>query len=67
MAKQRKQPGGIALKPALWERIERLAAEQGKSKNEVMEAVLELHLPAVASFGNSREHALDAEDGEFAE
>ena len=55
MAKQPKKAGGIALRPALWQRIERLADAQDKSKNEVMEAVLEMYLPAVPDFVNERE------------
>lgn len=62
MAKERKQPGGIALKPTLWERIERVAAAQGKSKNEVMEAVLDLHVPDTRHFGNQRENSHDDEE-----
>lgn len=48
MAKrERKQAGGIALRPDLWRRIERVADEQEKSRNQVMEEVLSLHVPAV--------------------
>jgi hypothetical protein len=43
--REKKMPGGIALKPSLWRRIEQIAEADGKSKNEVMEEVLSAHVP----------------------
>ena len=48
--RQPKVPGGIALRPTLWERIDRLAEAQDKSRNQVMEEVLSLHLPVDHDF-----------------
>ena len=61
MSKERKKPGGIALRPALWRRIEALAERQGKSKNEVMEEVLSLHLPVAQDFEILREDSRNIE------
>lgn len=61
--RERKQAGGIALRPSLWKRIEAVADAQGKSKNQVMEAVLDLHVPAVSESqknGATRQNAVIA-------
>ena len=41
----RREGRGISLLPALWARIDRLAEAQEKSRSEVVEEVLSLHLP----------------------
>jgi hypothetical protein len=45
--KEPKVSGGIALRPVLWERIRRLAERDEKSRNQVMEECLSVHLPHV--------------------
>lgn len=50
--RERKHPGGIALKPSLWELIDRIADAQDKSRNQVMEEVLSLHVPALSDSTN---------------
>lgn len=42
-----KKPIGIGLRPSLWERIDRYAKAQGKSRNMVIEEVLSLHIPVI--------------------
>lgn len=64
-SKQHKKPGGIALRPALWERIRRLAELQDKSANQVMEECLSLHLPPVADFRKSEQDVNPAQTVEF--
>jgi len=44
-SRERKVPGGIALRPSLWARVDALAEAHGKSRNQVMEETLSLHLP----------------------
>lgn len=44
-AKSLKQPRGVALRPELWQRLDALAIEQRRSRNQVIEMCLELHLP----------------------
>lgn len=53
-SRERKMPGGIALKPSLWRRIEMVAEADGKSKNEVMEEVLSAHVPRIQDFRKSQ-------------
>ncbi len=48
--RERKMPGGIALKPSLWRRIELVAETRGTSKNEIMEEVLAANVPYVPDF-----------------
>jgi len=57
----RKKPGGIALRPELWERVRRLAQVQKKSQNQVMEECLSLHLPVVAEFRKTEEDVQPAQ------
>lgn len=52
---------GVGLRPSLWERIDRFAAAQGKSRAQVIEEVLSLHIPVVPAFRNSGEKKRDAE------
>lgn len=59
--REKKKPGGIALKPSLWARIDRLAEAQDKSRNEVMEEVLSLHVPHVGDFNKSKTDESDRE------
>lgn len=54
---ERKLPGGIALKPSLWARVDRLATAQKKSRNQVMEEVLSLYLPDVPEVRNLQEES----------
>lgn len=56
-----KKPGGIALRPSLWARIDELADAQDKSRNQVMEEVLSLHLPSLAGSRNSHEDTRESE------
>ena len=46
---------GVGLRPSLWERIDRYAAHQGKSRNQVIEDALNAQIPCVANFQNSEE------------
>lgn len=54
MPKERKQASGIALRPSLWRRIKHVAEVKGQSTNEVMEAVLDMYVPALPDFKNQR-------------
>lgn len=67
--KEPKKARGIALRPSLWRRIDAVAERQQKSRNEVMEEVLSLHVPAVDDFRNervnSREYEVRDERGVF--
>lgn len=46
MAKSEAKKGiGIGLRPSLWERIDAYAELQGKSRTQVVEAILEAHIP----------------------
>lgn len=56
-----KKPIGIGLRPSLWERIDRYAADQRKSRNQVIEDVLTAHIPCVADFRKSEETARHTE------
>lgn len=54
MVKETKKPGGIALRPSLWKRIDALAEERGTSRNEVMESCLATNLPVPSNSYNER-------------
>lgn len=56
---------GIGLRPSLWERIDRFAAEQRKSRNQVIEEVLSLHIPAASDSSKSGENPRNSETVEF--
>ncbi len=60
--RENKVPRGIALRPPLWERIDTIADAQDKSRNEVIEAVLEAHIPSLPDFRNS--HSATQSSGE---
>lgn len=67
--REKKRPGGIALRPSLWRRIEALAASKDMSLNAVMEQVLDLHVPAVPNsheIGYNRHAAADEPSGRVA-
>lgn len=61
MPKERKQASGIALRPSLWRRIKYVAEAKGQSTNEVMEAVLDMYVPALPDFKNSRVNSHNGE------
>lgn len=46
--KSLKQPRGVALRRELWDRLDAVAHEQKRSRNQVIEMCLELHLPQPA-------------------
>lgn len=56
---------GIGLRPSLWERIDRFAAHQKKSRNQVIEEVLTLHVPVVADSSKTDPNPRDSETVEF--
>jgi hypothetical protein len=56
--KEPKKPGGIALRPALWKRIDVQAERLGKTRNEYMEAVLDTNVPAAPDFTNAHEKSI---------
>lgn len=58
----RREGRGISLLPALWARIDRLAEAQEKSRSEIVEEVLSLHLPAVVNFRKSDENTQRVDD-----
>jgi hypothetical protein len=66
MAKERKQASGIALRPSLWRRIKHVAETKDQSVNEVMEAVLDMYVPALPDFKNQRVNSPQHDDGEDA-
>lgn len=51
---------GIGLRPSLWRRIDAFAEVQGKSRNQVIEEVLSLHVPVP---GDSRKSQTDSQNG----
>lgn len=68
MAKEPKKPGGIALRPSLWKRIDALAEERGVSRNEVMETCLAANLPAPANSYNVQGNSIQTgtlDDSDF--
>lgn len=44
--REKKVASGIALKPSLWARIDGLAILHEKSRNQVMEEILSIHVPS---------------------
>lgn len=57
--RERRVPSGISLLPSVWERVDKLAESQEKSRSQVVEEVLSLHLPCAA---NSQEADADSQD-----
>lgn len=57
--RERKVAAGIALRPSLWNRIEHVAGLRGKPRNQVIEEVLDQHIPAPEA---SKNLALDVEN-----
>ena len=55
VAKAPKKPRGIALRPELWARVDAVAQAQQRSANQVIEMVLELHLPVARDLPKSLE------------
>lgn len=45
---------GIGLRPSLWRRIDDYAADQGKSRNQVIEETLTANIPVVANLRKSQ-------------
>lgn len=70
MARKNSQQGrrtgkGISLLPAIWARIDRLAAAQDKSRSEVVEEVLSLHLPVIADLRKTEDNSQPSEELEL--
>jgi predicted DNA-binding protein len=58
---------GIGLRPTLWERIDAYAAEQGKSRAQVIEETLAAHIPVVSNLRKSQESSTTAKLPELAD
>ena len=58
---------GIGLRPSLWARIDAYAADQRKSRNQVIEDVLTAHVPCVADFRKTHENPPTTEAGQQVE
>ncbi len=58
-----KRPIGIGLRPSLWERIDRWAEAQGKSRNQVVEEILAAHIPVLPDFRKSGVEPQPSENG----
>lgn len=54
---------GVGLRPSLWERIDRFAEASGKSRNQVIEEILTLYIPAAGNFTTSEQNATMTEHG----
>lgn len=52
---------GVGLRPSLWERIDRWAEYQGKSRAMVIEEILTAHVPLVPDFRKAGETSHDAQ------
>lgn len=52
---------GVGLRPSLWNRIDRYAETQGKSRAQVIEEVLAAHIPVVRDL---RETEVESTNGE---
>lgn len=46
---------GVGLRPSLWERIDAYAADQGKSRAQVIEEVLTANIPVVPELRKSQD------------
>ena len=53
---------GIGLRPSLWQRIDAFADAQGKSRNQVIEEILNLHIPAARDLRKTHENVRKAQD-----
>ena len=53
---------GIGLRPSLWQRIDAFANRQGKSRNQVIEDILTLHIPVDPDFRYSNGAVRKSED-----
>lgn len=42
--KETKKSYGVALTPSMWEKLEKLADEKNRSRNNYIESVLQMHL-----------------------
>jgi hypothetical protein len=52
---------GVGLRPSLWMRIDAYAADQGKSRAQVIEEILMANIPVVSTLRKSQDSSRTAE------